>query len=30
MLDEEDDQSKLDAWNRALKPDALGQPGGME
>ena len=24
-----DDQSKLDAWNRALKAGALGQPRGM-
>ena len=26
---ETDDQSKFDAWNRALKPGALGQPRGM-
>ena len=25
-----DDQSKSDAWNRALKAGALGQPRGME
>ena len=25
-----DDQSKFDAWNRALKTGALGQPRGME
>ena len=24
-----DDQSKFDAWNRALKAGALGQPWGM-
>ena len=30
MLDEIDDQSKFDAWNRALKDGALGQPRGME
>ena len=25
-----DDQSKFDAWNRALKASALGWPRGME
>ena len=24
-----DDQSKFDAWNRALKANELGQPRGM-
>ena len=24
-----DDQRKFDAWSRALKADALGQPGGI-
>ena len=29
-LFEIDDQSKFDAWNRALKAGALGKPRGME
>ena len=27
---ETDDQSQFDAWNRALKAGAMGQPRGME
>ena len=28
-INETDDQSKFDAWNRALKASALGQPWEM-